>query len=173
MRVLFFCSAVKDIAPEYNSAARSLVKAACDKGYEIVSGGTVKGTMAVVCETAAECGARVRGVLPAFMRGLEHPALTDLEWTDTMAERKEKMREGVDLVIALPGGIGTMDELFETFTLAKLGQFHGKLAVLNIGGFYDPLAALLDHFVAASMLTPEDRKILHICSTTNEIEALL
>ncbi|MBQ1635532.1 MAG: LOG family protein, partial [Bacteroidales bacterium] len=105
--------------------------------------------------------------------GLEHPALTDLEWTDTMAERKEKMREGVDLVIALPGGIGTMDELFETFTLAKLGQFHGKLAVLNIGGFYDPLAALLDHFVAANMLTPEDRKILHICSTTNEIEALL
>lgn len=173
MRVLFFCSAVKDIAPEYNDAARRIVRAACQKGYEIVSGGTVKGTMGVVCDEAAACGARSRGVLPRFMLGLEHPALTDLVWTETMSDRKEKMREGVDLVIALPGGIGTMDELFETMVLVKLGRFGGRVAALNINGFYDPLAALLDHFVNTNMLEPSDRDILHMCSSVEELEELL
>ena len=172
-KAVFFCSASKDIDPKYNQAAREAVRAACLAGYSIVSGGSFRGTMGVVCDTARECGAPNCGVLPEFMKGLEYDGLTELRWSRSMSERKEMMREGVSLVVALPGGIGTMDELFETFTLAKLGQFHGKLAVLNIGGFYDPLEALLDHFVAANMLTPEDRKILHICSTTNEIEALL
>ena len=173
MRALFFCSAVKDIDPRYNEAARSLVKAACAKGYEIVSGGTVKGTMKVVCDTAAECGARVRGALPRFMQPLVHPALTDVVWTDTMSERKEAMREGVDIAITLPGGAGTMDEFFETLVLSKLGRFQGRIAVLNIDGFYDPLMALLDHFVATNMLTPEDKARVIVKSTAEELAALL
>lgn len=173
MRALFFCSAVKEIAPEYNQAARELVKAACDKGYEIVSGGTVKGTMKVVCDTAAECGAGVRGVLPRFMKGLEHPSLTDLVWTETMSERKEAMREGVDIAIALPGGAGTMDEFFETLVLAKLGRFSGRIALLNVGGFYDPLLALLDHFVATNMLGAEERDRIIVKSTVQELAEIL
>lgn len=173
MRALFFCSAVKDIAPEYNQAARELVKAACSKGYEIVSGGTVKGTMKVVCDTAVECGARVRGALPRFMEPLVYPALTDVEWTDTMSERKEAMRKGVQIAIALPGGAGTMDEFFETLVLSKLGRYGGRLAVLNIGGFYDPLVALLDHFVATNMLTPQDRARVIVKSTVEEMTEVL
>ena len=173
MRALFFCSAVKEIDPRYNQAAREVVRAACARGYEIVSGGTVKGTMCVVCDEAAACGASIRGVLPRFMKGLEHPALTEVIWTDSMSERKEAMREGVDWAIALPGGIGTMDELFETFVLAKLGKFDGRIAALNVNGFYDPLAAMLDHFVATNMLTPEDRALLHIPSSAEELIALL
>ena len=173
MRVLFFCSAVKDIDPDYNRAAREVVRAACAKGYEIVSGGTVKGTMGVVCDEAAACGGRLRGILPRMMKGLEHPALDELIWTDTMSERKELMREGVDFVIALPGGIGTMDELFETLVLSKLGCFDGRIAALNVNGFYDPLAALLDHFVATKMLEPCDRARLLMPSTTEELIALL
>lgn len=173
MRLLLFCSAVKEIAPEYNDAARSIVRAACGKGYEIVSGGTIKGTMGVVCDEASKCGARVIGILPRFMKGLEHPGLTSLEWTDTMSERKEKMREGADLVVALPGGIGTMDELFETMVLSKLGRFGGRIAVYNPGGFYDPLEELLDHFVATNMLKQEHKDLVRFCSSVEEVTALL
>ena len=173
MRALFFCSAVKDIAPEYNQAARELVRAACQKGYEIVSGGTVKGTMKVVSDTAAECGAKVRGVLPRFMEPFVHPALTDLVWTDTMSERKEGMREGVDIAITLPGGAGTMDEFFEILVLAKLGRFDGRIAVLNIGGFYNPLVTLLDHFVATNMLAPEDLARVIVKTSVQELAELL
>ena len=173
MRALFFCSACSGIAPEYNEAARELVRAAAARGYEIVSGGTVKGTMAVVCEEASKCGASVRGVLPHFMSSLNHPALTELEWTDTMSERKEKMREGVDIAIALPGGIGTMDELFETLVLSKLGRFNGRVAALNINGFYDPLDKLLEHFVKEGMMEQSDRDRLLLPSTVEEMIALL
>ena len=173
MRALFFCSACSGIAPEYNEAARRLVRAAASRGYEIVSGGTVKGTMGVICDEAAACGAVVRGVLPRFMENLAHPALTEIVWKDTMSERKEAMREGADVVFALPGGIGTMDELFETLVLSKLGCFHGRIAALNIGGFYDPLIALLDHFVATGMLEPADKARLLLPSTLEEAIALL
>ncbi|MBO4670888.1 MAG: TIGR00730 family Rossman fold protein [Bacteroidales bacterium] len=173
MRVLFFCSAVEDIAPEYNEAARQIVRAACARGYEIVSGGTVKGTMDVVCAEAAACGAFVRGVLPRFMEPLVSPYLTETVWTDTMSARKEAMREGVDIAIALPGGIGTLDELFETMVLSKLGCFDGRIAALNIGGFYDSLVALLDHLVATNMLSAADKARLQIVSTVEELEALL
>lgn len=173
MRVLFFCSSCQGIAPEYNEAARRIVRAAASRGYEIVSGGTVKGTMGVICDEGAACGARLRGVLPRFMEPLAHPDLTETVWTDTMSERKEAMREGVDVAIALPGGIGTMDELFETLVLSKLGRFHGRIAALNIGGFYGPLDALLEHFVKTGMLDPSDRARLLLPSTVEELEAIL
>ena len=107
------------------------------------------------------------------MEPLTHPALTDVEYTDTMAERKERMREGIDVVFALPGGIGTMDELFETMVLAKLNRFHGRIAALNIGGFYDPLDALLAHFVETGMLDQADRARLLLPKTVEEAIALL
>ena len=180
MTALFYCSANEDIDPRYNEAARQIVRAAASRGYRIVSGGTTKGTMRVVCDTAADCGAMVKGVLPRFMGGsgdsvksLEHPRLTETVWTDTMSERKEAMREGADIVIALPGGLGTMDELFETLVLIKLGQYSAKVAALNIDGFFDPLAALLDHFVNTGMLLPKDRGILQMPRSVEELIALL
>lgn len=173
MRVLFFCSANVGIAPEYNEAARRLVRAAAARGYEIVSGGTVKGTMDVICKEAAACGAAVRGVLPRFMEPLVNPCLTDTVWTETMAARKEAMREGVDVVFALPGGIGTLDELFETLTLSKLGRFHGRIAAVNLGGFFEPLDDLMAHMVATGMLLPADRARLLLPSTVEEAIELL
>ena len=173
MTALFYCSANESIAPQYNEAARRIVREASLRGYRIVSGGTVKGTMRVVCEEALACGAYTKGVLPRFMEPLAYPGLTETVWTDTMSERKEEMLKGAGIVIALPGGIGTMDELFETLVLVKLGQFNGRVAALNIDGFYDPLAALLDHFVATGMLAPEDRTILSMPRTVEELTALL
>ncbi|MBR4826536.1 MAG: TIGR00730 family Rossman fold protein [Bacteroidales bacterium] len=173
MTALFYCSANEAIAPKYNEAARQAVRAAAARGYTIASGGTVKGTMRVVSEEALACGARTRGIVPRFMEPLVYPGMTETVWTDTMAERKSLMLEGADIAIALPGGIGTMDELFGTMVLIKLGKYSGKLAALNIDGFYDPLAALLDHFVATCMLTAEDRAILAMPRTVEELAALL
>lgn len=173
MTALFYCSANESIAPRYNEAARRIVREASLRGYRIVSGGTVKGTMRVVCEEALACGAYTKGVLPRFMESVAFPGMTETVWTDTMSERKEQMLRGVDIAIALPGGIGTMDELFETLVLAKLGKFDGRVAALNIDGFYNPLAALMDHFVATGMLYPEDRATLLMPRTEEELIALL
>ena len=172
-RAAFYCSASYTIDSKYNQAARDAVRAACLSGYEIVSGGTVKGTMDVVAKVAAECGAVNIGVLPRFMKGLEHPDLTELVWTDTMSERKELMRDGVTVAVALPGGIGTLDEIIETLVLRKLNRYGGKVIALNIDGFYNPFKALLDHYVATNMLEERDRALIEFPETIDEFKQLL
>lgn len=172
-RLLLYCSASDKIDQIYNDAARATVRAAAAKGYMLVSGGTVKGTMGVICEEAHKCRIPCKGVLPLFMAPLAHPFLTETIWTGTMSERKEAMREGADLVVALPGGIGTMDELFETMVLAKLGRTSCKLAALNINGFYDPLDALLRHMVDTDMLEESDRRLLFLPRSVEELTALM
>lgn len=172
-KAVFFCSAAFDIDPKYNQAAREIVRAACLSGYDIVSGGTVKGTMAVVCDEASKCGAKVIGVLPRFMQGLEHPALSECIWTDRMSERKDGMREGTSIAIALPGGIGTLDELAETYCLAKMGLYQGKVVVYNLDGFFEDFRSQLDTFVADGMLDKESRELIYFADTIEQIKELL
>ena len=156
MKVTIFCSAsLQGIDPRFDEAARDLVRRLCGAGCEIVSGGTTKGTMKVVADTVRDCGGVHIGVIPHFMERFHYPELTSTIWTDTMSERKEKMREGSDAVIALPGGIGTLDELVETITLVKLNCYAGRVVVLDVDGFYAPLRQLLDYFVETRMLDRE------------------
>ncbi|MGM9741918.1 MAG: TIGR00730 family Rossman fold protein [Candidatus Cryptobacteroides sp.] len=168
-RLVIFCSASRDIAPVYNEAAAEFVRAACAKGYTIVSGGTVKGTMGVVSEAVEKCGGKHVGILPRFMEEYTYPRLTTLVWTDTMSERKEKMREGTSVAVALPGGIGTLDELVETLTLAKLGKYSGRIYALNIGGFYDKFIELLDYYVSTGMLDAGSRGLISFPATVGEL----
>lgn len=170
---VFFCSASNRIDPEYNQAAREVVRAACLAGYGIVSGGSFRGTMGAVADTAAECGAPNKGCLPRFMDGLEHGSLTSLVWTDTMSERKEEMRRGTCLAVALPGGIGTMDELFETMVLAKLGRWSGTIIAYNFKGFFEPLKALLRHFVEEGMMEEEEFSMVHFPESIEEFKELI
>ena len=138
-----------------------------------MSGGTVKGLMRHVCDEASQCGAEVIGVLPRFMKGLEHPALTECVWTDTMSQRKEAMRAGTSLAIALPGGIGTLDELAETYCLAKMGLYGGRVVAFDMEGFYEPLKRQLDGFVRAGMLSEDALGLISFPVTVEEVEALL
>ena len=172
-RIVFFCSASKDIDPEFNQAAREAIRAACSLGYTIVSGGTVKGTMGELADEVVRCGGRHVGIIPRFMAGVVYPALDETVWTDTMSERKEKMIEGTEAAVALPGGIGTLDELVATLTLAKLGLYGGKILALNVGGFYEPLKALLDHYVATGMLDSPSRDLILFPETVGELAELL
>ena len=172
-KAVVFCSASYTIDPKYNQAARDVVRAACLLGYGIVSGGTVKGTMKVVCDEALKYGVPVEGVIPRFMADVVHPGLTKVIWTDTMSERKELMREGTCAAIALPGGIGTMDEFMETATLLKVGKYSGKVLAFNVDGFYDPLKALLDHYVATEKLSRAARDRILFPETLEEFEKIM
>jgi predicted Rossmann-fold nucleotide-binding protein len=90
-----------------------------------------------------------------------------------MADRKERMRQGTEAAIALPGGIGTLDEIIETHVLAKLGRYGGKVLALNVDGFFDPFKALLDHYVVTGMLDPRDRALLVFADTPEELSEYL
>ena len=171
--IVIFCSASGDIAPKFNQAAREATRATCSLGYTIVSGGTVRGTMGVVADEAVACGGRHIGVLPRFMREYAYPSLSETVWTDTMAARKEKMREDTVAALALPGGIGTLDELIETLTLAKLNLYGGRILALNIDGFYDPLKILLDHYVSTGMLDAHSRELISFPESVGELVNLL
>ena len=170
-KVAVFCSASYGIQPKYNAAAREAVRALHALGWTLVSGGAIKGTMGVIAEESYRCGGRHFGVIPRFMEGLEFPHLTGLVWTDTMSERKEAMREGTQAVIALPGGVGTLDELIETHVLAKLGRYGGRIFALNLDGFYEPFKQLLDHYVSTGMLDPASRALIAFPETVEELTA--
>lgn len=172
-RAVIYCSSSSDIDPVYNQAARQIVRAACLAGYDIVSGGSWRGTMGHVCDAALESGVRVIGVLPRFMKGFEHPRLTECLWTEKMSERKDLMREGTDVAIALPGGIGTLDEVAETYCLAKLGKYPGKVIIFNMNGFYDPFKLQLDLYVERGMMDTASRDLIHFPDTVEALTKLL
>lgn len=172
-KAVVFCSASDDIDPKYNEAAREVVRALHSYGWTLVSGGSFRGTMGVIADEMKRLGGKHVGVMPRFMAGLEYDGLTELHWSDTMAERKERMRQGTEAAIALPGGIGTLDEIIETHVLAKLGRYGGKVFALNVDGFFDPFKALLDHYVATGMLEPRDRELLVFTDTVEELAEYL
>lgn len=172
-KIVFYCSASYDIAPEFNQAAREAIRAACSLGFTIVSGGTVKGTMGEISDEVVKCGGRHVGVIPHFMDEYLYPSLDEVVWTDTMDERKEEMRKGTCAAVALPGGIGTLDELIGTMTVAKLKRYSGTVIALNWNGFYNPLVTLLDHYVTTGMMDKDSRELIKFPSTIEEFTDLL
>ena len=172
-KIAVFCSSSNNLDPKYSIAAKQLTEGLCRKGYAVVSGGSFRGTMGVVADTVKACGGYHKGVLPEFMTTLVYDGLDEVVWTPSMALRKEEMRKDTVAAIALPGGIGTLDELIETHVLIKLGQYRGRLILLNTDGFYEPFKALLDHYVVTNMLTRADRALVEFFDTPAELLATL
>ena len=168
-KITVFCASSSEIDPKYKAAAREMVRALHALGYTLVSGGGERGLMGECVRASAECGGRHIGVLPRFMKGLESASLSEVIWTDTMASRKEKMREGTCAAIALPGGIGTLDELVETHTLLKLKQYNGRIFALNQDGYYDPLIALFEQYDREGMTAPGDLSLVCFPRTVEEL----
>ena len=168
-KIAVFCSASFEIDPRYNKVARDFVRAASLRGYGIVSGGTIKGTMGEISDELHACGGYHLGVIPRFMEQYVYPDLTEVIWTDTMAQRKTLLREGTCAVVALPGGIGTLDEVIETFALVHLKQYFGKIFILDHEGFYEPLRLLLRHYVDTKMMTEETMSKIIFAQTPDEI----
>ena len=172
-KIAVFCSASFTIDPKYNKVAREFVRAASLCGYGIISGGTIKGTMGEISDELSSIGGFHRGVIPRFMEQYVYPDLTEVVWTDTMAQRKILLREGTEAVVALPGGIGTLDEIMDTFACIHLKQYDGEVFVLNYEGFYEPLRQLLQHYVDENMLVKETMSRIHFADTPGQLIEML
>ncbi len=140
-RIAVFCGAATGTVPLIREAATSMGTRIAQRGHGLVYGGGHVGLMGLVADAALKAGGEVIGVIPRFMTKAEqaHERVTSLVLVDTMHERKMRMHALSDGVVALPGGFGTMDELFELLTWRQLGLHDQPIGLLNTGGFYDPL----------------------------------
>ena len=161
-RVCVYCGSSPGRDPAYREAAVALVGELAERGLGVVYGGAHVGLMGVVADTALEAGAEVIGVIPQALvdHEIAHTGLSDLRVVGSMHERKAQMAELADAFVALPGGLGTLEELFEVATWSQLGLHVKPCGLLNVLGYYDGLAGMLDHAVAERFLTEENRAML-------------
>lgn len=160
--IVVFCGSSKGTDSIYEEHAYLLGKTLADSGIGLIYGGTKIGLMGAVADGALQHGGRVIGVLPYFLQTKEiaHESLTELILVDTMHERKTKMNQLSDGVIALPGGFGTMEEFFEMLTWGQLGLHRKPMGLLNTNGFYDELIALAQHMVDKGFLKEINQQML-------------
>ncbi len=149
-RLAIFCGSNPGVRPDYVEAARSLGRLLAQRGIGIVYGGSNVGLMAALADAMMDELGDVIGVIPRMLveREVANTALTDLRIVDSMHQRKAMMAELADGFIALPGGIGTLEEFFETWTWGQLGMHAKPCGLLNVAGYFDPLLEFLDHAVA-------------------------
>jgi uncharacterized protein (TIGR00730 family) len=170
--ICVFCGSNGGADPAYLAAAEMVGAGLARRGIRVVYGGGRVGMMGAVADAARAEGGEVIGVIPQQIFDLEigHTGLDDLRVVSSMHERKALMAELADAFVALPGGIGTLEELFEVYTWAQLGLHAKPLALLDVAGYYEPLAAFLDHAVAQRFLRRETREMLAIA---DDFEGLL
>lgn len=170
-RVLVFCGSSPGARPEYAAAADALGRLIAERGLGLVYGGARVGLMGAVADGALAAGGEVIGVIPGQLVAHEiaHTGLTELHEVGTMHERKALMAELSDAVIALPGGTGTLDELFELFTWSQLGLHRMPIGVLDVAGYWQPLLAMLDHMVTERLLRAEHRDTLLVSDDASEL----
>lgn len=160
--ICVFCGSSSGANPSYLEAARNLGKVIAEKNIRLVYGGGNVGIMGEIANSVLKNGGKVSGVIPKslFDKELAHKGLTELIVVDTMHERKAKMSELSDGFIALPGGIGTIEEFFEVMTWAQLGFQVKPCGLMNVTGYYDALVNFMDHMTYEKFLRPEHRKIM-------------
>jgi uncharacterized protein (TIGR00730 family) len=165
-RVCVFTGSRPGNKPDYAAAARELGSAIAAGGGGLVYGGASVGVMREVADAVLGAGGEVIGVIPRALvdREVAHHGLTELRVVDTMHVRKATMAELSDGFIALPGGFGTLDELFEILTWAQLGMHRKPIGLVNVSGFWDPLIALVQHMVDEGFV-PEDQLALLLVET--------
>jgi uncharacterized protein (TIGR00730 family) len=161
-RVLVFCGSSPGRLPEYTERAAEFGRLLADRGLEVVYGGASVGMMGALADAALAAGGKVIGVIPRRLleREIAHAGLTKLHITETMHERKALMVELSDVALALPGGTGTLDELFELFTWNQLGLARKPLGLLEVADYWRPLLAFLEHAVNERFLRAEHLETL-------------
>jgi uncharacterized protein (TIGR00730 family) len=161
-RVVVYCGSSPGTDDVYKSQATLLGRELAKRKIELVYGGAKVGLMGVIADAVLSEGGKVIGVLPGFLglKEIAHEKLTELILVETMHERKTKMNELCDGAIALPGGFGTMEELFEMLTWAQLGLHKKPIALLNVGGYYDSLNNLVQTMVEKGFLKEVNQQML-------------
>ena len=151
-----YCGSANKVDQIYLDSARDLGRLTGEKGIKLVYGGGRVGLMGVAADAALAAGGQVHGIIPHHLNDWEvgHGGLTELEIVETMHERKKRMFDLSDAFVALPGGLGTLDETFEIVTWRQLGLHDKPMVLVNIAGFWDPLIALIKHQVDCGFLLP-------------------
>ncbi len=159
-----YCGSRPGALPAYGEAARAVGTEIGRRGWQLVYGGGKVGLMGEVADAALAAGARVIGVIPQTLmrREVGHPGLSELHVVDTMHQRKQMMAERASAFLALPGGIGTLEELYEVWTWRQLGYHDQPIGLLNTAGYYDELLRFMQRAVDQGFLSAEQNAALHV-----------
>lgn len=159
-----YCGSRLGDDPAYAHAARAVGREIAQRGWQLIYGGGNVGLMGIVADAALAGGAPVIGVIPRSLmeREVGHPGLSELHVVETMHQRKQGMAEQADAFLALPGGIGTFEELFEVWTWRQLGYHDQPIGLLNVGGYYNALVAFMQQTVDAGFVSDGTRSMLEI-----------
>ncbi|NOX63811.1 MAG: TIGR00730 family Rossman fold protein [Chloroflexi bacterium] len=170
-RICIYCGSNPGANHAYIEAAREMGALLAREGIELVYGGGATGVMGALADAALEAGGRVIGVIPESMNvpNVVHEGLSELHVMADMHTRKALMGSLSDAFIALPGGLGTLDELFETLTWSQLGYRPKPVGALNVAGYYDPLIALIDHAVEHGFIRPQHRHVLAVATSPRDL----
>jgi uncharacterized protein (TIGR00730 family) len=173
--ICVYCASSRQCDAEYHGAARRLGATLAENGFGVIYGGGGGGSMGALADGALARGGWVVGVLPRFMVELEwgHRGLSELVLVDDMRQRKQLMLERSQGVVALPGGCGTLDELFDTMTLKRLGLYLHPIVLVNTRGFYDPLVELLSRAVEERFMDERHRAMWQVVSEPEEVPAAI
>jgi uncharacterized protein (TIGR00730 family) len=174
-RLAVYCGSATGTDPAFADATRATAAAMVSNGVELVYGGGRLGLMGLVADSVLELGGKVYGVIPDALVNLEvaHTGVTELYHVPNMHERKAKMTDLADAFIALPGGIGTFDELFEAWSWNALGYHAKPFCLLNVAGFWDGMIQFIDHATESGFLSQSRRKQLLVAETPEEALNLL
>ena len=175
MKVCVFASSSSRIDNDYATAATNLGLLLARAKVDVVYGGGGIGLMGRLADAVLENGGTITGDIPSFMKdeGWDHSAVTKMIITSDMGERKKQMFAMADAIIALPGGVGTLEELTEAMTLKQLGLFKGPIIILNTLNFYKSLIDFLEHMVQGNFLRYEHKGMWEIANTEEEVMDLL
>lgn len=171
-RIAVYCGASTGFNKKYQEKAEELANWMCENNYDLVYGGGNRGLMSVIANTVLANGGEVYGIIPQFLVDDEqaHPDLTSLEIVDNMDQRKAKMMELSDVCLALPGGPGTIEEISEAYSWARVGQIKNKCVIYNQDGYYDSLKRMYDQMVELGFLTAKHRELLLFSESFSEIK---
>lgn len=174
-RVCVFCGSRFGDRPEYSAAATALGRELVARGWGLVYGGGSVGLMGVVADAVLESGGEVVGVIPEALatKELLHPRVEPMHVTPGMHARKQLMADHAEAFVALPGGFGTFEELFEIVTWCQLGLHAKPVGLLNTAGFYEPLVNLIEHAITEGFIKPEQRRLLVVSESPGELLDLL
>lgn len=170
-KVCVYCASSSKVNSQYVVTARKLGKILAENDLELVYGGGSVGLMGVLADSVLENGGRVTGVIPRFMVEVEwqHNGLTELVLTETMHERKEKMAELADAVVALPGGCGTMEELLEMITWKQLGIHSQPIVIVNVNEYYTHLLAQFQQAADELFMRPQHLEMWSVVTDADEV----
>ncbi|MEZ0496199.1 TIGR00730 family Rossman fold protein [Sphingomonas sp. IW22] len=170
-RIAVYCGSATPADPTYIECARLVGRTLAERGIGVVYGGGRLGLMGAVADSALAAGGEVIGVIPQALVDAEvaHRGLTSLETVSTMHERKQRFTDLSDAFLTLPGGTGTMDELWEAMSWSQIGYHSNPVGLLNWQGFYDPLVSFVDRMADVGFLRPQHRDILIVDGDLNRL----